>query len=194
MAEESEKQAPIRQGPRQRTVPPGDDRERLVCPECDWVVYENPKIVVGSVVHHDGRILLCRRAIEPRKGYWTLPAGYLELNEAVADGAAREAMEEAGADIEIEGLLAVYSIQRISQVQLIHRARLRDPTIQAGPESAAVGLFAWDDIPWDDIAFPSVVWALTQYREGADAPLGAPFTNPPGASEGLPPDGRPAGM
>jgi ADP-ribose pyrophosphatase YjhB (NUDIX family) len=187
-------QAAGQRGPRVRTVPEGDDRERLICPDCDWIVYENPKIVVGAVVHHGGRILLCKRAIAPRKGFWTLPAGYLELNETVVDGAAREAWEEARARIEIEGLLAVYSITRISQIQLIHRARLVDPAIDAGPESEQVGLFAWDEIPWDAIAFPSVVWALTQYRDSADGPLAAPYGNPAGAAEGLPPDGRPAGM
>ncbi len=153
-------------GPRLRTVPPGEDRERLVCPDCDYIVYENPKIVVGSVVAaDDGRILLCRRAIDPRKGYWTLPAGYMELNETTADGAIREAWEEARARIEIDCLLAVYNIPRISQVQMIYRARLAAPEIAAGPESLEVRLFAWDDIPWDELAFPSVVWALNEWRD-----------------------------
>lgn len=158
--------SPPHRGPRLRTVPPGEDRERLVCPDCDYIAYENPKIVVGSVVAaDDGRILLCRRAIEPRKGYWTLPAGYLELNETTMDGAVREAWEEARARIAIDCLLAVYNIPRISQVQMIYRARLTAPEIAAGPESAEVGLFAWDDIPWNDLAFPSVVWALNEYRD-----------------------------
>src|SRR5271156_4529673 len=109
-------------GPSSRAIPEGDDRERLVCVECGFVLYDNPKIVVGSVARWGDRILLCRRAINPRRGFWTLPAGYLELNEATAEGARREAQEEALADIAIDGLLAVYSIPRISQVQLIYRA------------------------------------------------------------------------
>ena len=124
-----------------KRIPEGDTRSRLVCDTCGFVRYENPKIVVGSVVAHEGRILLCRRAIDPRSGFWTLPAGYLELNETAAEGAAREAYEEAMARIEIDRLLAVYSIPRISQVQLINRARLLDADIKPGPESAEVGLF-----------------------------------------------------
>src|SRR5437763_12232462 len=122
-------------GPRVRGVPEGDNRERMICAECGFVLYDNPKIVVGSVARWGDRILLCRRAINPRRGFWTLPAGYLELNEATAEGARREAFEEALADIAIDGLLAVYSIPRISQVQLIYRAHLVRPDIAAGPES-----------------------------------------------------------
>src|SRR6266568_1451154 len=114
-------------GPSVRTVPDGDTRERMVCPDCGFVAYENPKIVVGSVVVSGDRFLLCRRAIEPRRGYWTLPAGYLEVNESTMAGAAREAFEEAHARISIDGLLAVYDIPRISQVQVIYRARLAEP-------------------------------------------------------------------
>jgi len=177
-------------GPRIRTVPEGDDRERLTCPDCGFIAYENPKIVVGSVVHHDGRILLGRRAIDPRRGFWTLPAGYLELGETPVEGARREAEEEARATIEIEGLLAVYAIRRISQVQLIHRARLLDPDrVAAGPESLEVGLFGWRDIPWTEIAFPSVVWALEAFRAVGTGPLGPPAGNPPDAEDGLAPAG-----
>lgn len=147
-----------------RRVPLGDDRERLICESCGFIHYENPKIVVGSVAHHGGRILLCRRSIPPREGYWTLPAGYLELGETPEAGAQREAWEEACARMEIEQLLGVYSITRISQVQLIYRARLVDANVAAGPESAEVDLFTWANIPWETIAFPSVHWALTDYR------------------------------
>ena len=108
---------------------------------------------------------LCRRAINPRRGFWTLPAGYLELNEATSAGAEREAWEEAQARLQIEGLLAIYDIPRISQVQLIYRARLLDDDVAAGIESLEVGLFGWDDIPWDELAFPSVRWALHHERE-----------------------------
>jgi ADP-ribose pyrophosphatase YjhB (NUDIX family) len=163
-----------------RAVPEGDDRERLVCADCGYVYYENPKVVVGAVATWEDRILLCRRAIHPRKGYWTLPAGYLELNEAAAEGAKREAYEEARADLEIDQLLAVYSIPRISQIQLIYRARLRSPEVSAGPESQEVGLFGWDEIPWEEIAFPSVHWALGHFAEVRGSDHFAPRVNPPG--------------
>lgn len=161
-----------------RKVPDGDSLERDVCATCGFVDYRNPKIVVGSVVVWGEKILLCKRAIEPRKGYWTLPAGYMELHETAEDGAAREAREEACADIEIERLLAVYSIPRISQVQLMFRAKLTHPDIAAGPESEAVGLYDWADIPWADLAFPSVSWALRHYSETKDRSDFAPFSNP----------------
>ena len=161
-------------------IPDGDNRTRQVCADCGFVNYENPKIVVGAVCHWGERILMCRRAINPRKGHWTLPAGFLELHETTTAGAAREAWEEARARIEIETLLAVYAVPRISQVQLMYRARLVTDDISAGPESLEVGLFELDKIPWDDIAFPSVRWALEHYREVGDAEHFAARTNPPG--------------
>ena len=169
----------------ERRQPEGDDRHRLVCRDCGFIQYDNPKVVVGSVTRWQGRILLCRRAINPRKGYWTLPAGYMELNETTLDGARREAREEACAEIEIERLIAVYNIPRLSQVQLIYAARLVTGTVDAGPESLEVALFDWADIPWGDLAFPSVRWALGHYHDGlsdqglirADYPVQA---NPPG--------------
>jgi ADP-ribose pyrophosphatase YjhB (NUDIX family) len=160
-------------------VPPGEDRPRLTCDACGFILYENPKIVVGSVVTWGERILLCRRAIEPRRGFWTLPAGYMELNETTEAGAAREAWEEAVADIEIDGLLAIYNIPRISQVQLIYRAHLKRAEFAVGPESQEVALFTWDEIPWHDLAFPSVHWALDHYRESLTQPILVPRTNPP---------------
>jgi ADP-ribose pyrophosphatase YjhB (NUDIX family) len=169
-----------RPGPSIRTIPDGDTHERLVCPDCGFISYDNPKIVVGSVVEWQERILLCRRAIPPRKGLWTLPAGYLELHETSVAGAAREAWEEARARIEIDALLAVYNIPRLSQVQLIYRARLAAPEVAAGPESVEVRLFSWEDIPWDDIAFPSVRWALGHHRRVRGENAFAPFANPPG--------------
>src|SRR5690606_12331636 len=116
-----------------------------VCDTCGFVDYQNPKVVVGSVASWDNRILLCRRAIEPRRGFWTLPAGYLELNESTTDGARREAWEEARARLEIDQLLAVYTILRLSQVQLIYRARLIVPEIEPGPETLECRLFAWEE-------------------------------------------------
>jgi ADP-ribose pyrophosphatase YjhB (NUDIX family) len=166
-------------GPTVRAIPDGDNRQRLVCPDCGFIQYENPKLVVGSVARWQDKLLLCRRAIPPRTGFWTLPAGYLELNETASDGAVREAWEEARARIAIDALLAVYNIPRISQVQLIFRAALMTPEIEAGPESAEVGLFRWDDIPWAEIAFPSVHWALRHWREVGDAREFTARTNTP---------------
>jgi ADP-ribose pyrophosphatase YjhB (NUDIX family) len=167
-----------------RRIPEGDDRERLTCPDCGHVAYENPKVVVGSVVAEGDTVLLCRRAIEPRAGFWTIPAGYMEMNETVEEGARREAWEEARARIALDGVLAVYSIARLGQVQVIFRARLAEPGFEAGPESLEVRRFAWAEIPWDDIAFPSVRWALHAWREGAP---GAVALNPPEDARGTRP-------
>jgi ADP-ribose pyrophosphatase YjhB (NUDIX family) len=177
----SEKARPIPPSPGQhfhRCVPEGDTIERYVCGRCGYIHYTNPKIVVGSVVAHDGLILLCRRAIEPRKGLWTLPAGFLEEHETPEDGARREAREEACAEIVLDALLAVYTVPHISQVQLMYRARLAKPDIAAGPESLDVRLFAWSDIPWEELAFPSVTWALRHYQETKHLSVFAPFANP----------------
>ncbi|MDQ0317226.1 NUDIX hydrolase [Amorphus orientalis] len=168
----------------QLRVPEGDDRERAVCRQCGFVAYENPKIVAGSVVRVGEKILLCRRAIEPRRGFWTIPAGYLELNESPEEAAVREAREEACADIRLGGLLSVYTIHRLSQVQLIYRSVLSGG-FAAGDESLEVALFSWSEIPWNDIAFPSVVWALTHDREVVEAGGIMPFANPDGATADL---------
>jgi ADP-ribose pyrophosphatase YjhB (NUDIX family) len=162
----------------ERRVPEGDTYERYICGQCGHIHYSNPKIVVGSVVALENRILLCRRAIEPRKGLWTLPAGFLEENETPEDGARREAREEACADIVIEALLAVYAVTHISQVQLMYRARLDAPVFAAGPESLEVSLFDWGEIPWAELAFPSVRWALADYEASKDMAVFAPFSNP----------------
>jgi len=121
-------------------VPEGDDHERHVCDSCGWIHYVNPKIVVGAVCTWKDKLLLCRRAIEPRRGYWTIPAGYMEENETTQEGAAREAREEACASIEVGALLGVYNIPRISQVHMIYRAALTSPDIAAGVESLEVSL------------------------------------------------------
>lgn len=151
-------------------TPDGDDRPRRVCDHCGFVDYVNPRIVAGAVVAEGERLLVCRRAIAPQRGFWTLPAGYMEVGESVEEAARREAREEACAAIAIEGLLAVYTILRISQVQLFFRARLISAA-SPGPESLEVGLFGWSDIPWDALAFPSVRWALEDWRAWT---LGAP--------------------
>lgn len=160
-------------------IPDGDDKTRSVCRQCDFIDYQNPKIVAGSVVVKDGKILLCKRAIEPRKGYWTLPAGFMELGESVEEAAMREAQEEALADITIDRLLAVYSVPRIGQVQVMYRATL-EGDFGIGPESEEVALYDWADIPWSDLAFPTVVWALTHFAETRGSDVFAPFANPPG--------------
>ena len=164
-----------------RQVPEGDTHERSVCDTCGFIDYVNPKIVVGSVATWEDRILICRRAIEPRLGFWTLPAGYLEVGETVEAGAMREAREEANADISLETVLAVYSIPRISQVQIMFRAALNSPDVSAGQESLDVRLVTFDEIPWDELAFPSVHWALTHFREVLGKDVFVPFSNPEGA-------------
>src|SRR5262245_3734994 len=146
-------------------VPAGDNRPRQVCDGCGFVDYVNPRIVVGAVCTWEDKVLLCRRAIEPRRGFWTMPAGFLEERESVEEGAAREAMEEAGADIEVGPLLGVWSVPRISQVHMMFVARLRSPNVSAGEESLEARLLDWRDIPWDDLAFPSVVAALRRFDE-----------------------------
>jgi ADP-ribose pyrophosphatase YjhB (NUDIX family) len=167
-----------------RRVPDGDNRERLVCDDCGYILYDNPKIVVGAVCTWEDRILLCRRAIEPRTGFWTMPAGFLELSESCEEGASREAWEEAEARLDIDCLLAVYSIPRISQVQIIYRARLLTPQVAPGPESQEVRLFGWDEIPWDDLAFPSVHWSLRHFHQTREQKTFPAFAAPPG--QGIP--------
>lgn len=161
-----------------RRMPDGDTQQRLVCGTCGHVAYENPKIVVGSVVRVGEGYLLCRRAIEPRRGYWTVPAGYLELNETPEDGARREAREEASAELALDGLLAHYAVPHLSQVQLIYRATLGRPDFAPGPESLEVQVFAFSDIPWNDLAFPTVRWMLLHDRAQAAGLCQGPFTNP----------------
>ncbi len=165
----------------ERRIPEGDDHERMVCADCGHIDYQNPKVVVGTVVTRDDKILMCRRAIEPRRGFWTLPAGYLELGETLEEGASREAMEEARASISIEGILCVFSVARIGQVQVIFRGGFADagtPSFSAGIESLEVALFAWDQIPWNEIAFPTVHWALNAWAACRSGPLGIPAGNP----------------
>jgi ADP-ribose pyrophosphatase YjhB (NUDIX family) len=171
--------------------PDGDLLERDVCERCGFVDYQNPKVVVGSAVLHGSKILMCKRAIEPRKGYWTLPAGYLELYETTEEGARREAMEEACAKIEIDRVLAVFSLAHISQIQVLYRAKLIDPNVAAGPESEEVALFEWDEIPWKEIAFPSVIWTLAALKTNWDRNDFPPAHNPPEGRFEFPPEGPP---
>lgn len=161
-------------------VPDGDTLKRDVCDHCGFINYVNPKIVVGSVVDVGGKILMCRRAIEPRLGFWTLPAGYMERGETTIEAAMREAYEEAHAEIRIKDLLAVYNIPRISQVQLMYRAELIGGSYGVGEESLEVTPFDWADIPWTELAFPSVYWALTHYKSVMGEAGIIPFGNPEG--------------
>ncbi len=163
--------------------PAGDTSTREVCDHCGFVDYRNPKIVVGSVVTHEGRYLLCRRAIEPRYGFWTVPAGYLELGETPEEGARREAREEATADLSIAGLMAVYTVRHLSQVQLIFRAELVGGQFAPGEESLECALFAFGEIPWDELAFPTVRWMLEHHHALGDGPINNPATNPDGAAD-----------
>src|SRR5690349_1688030 len=134
-------------------VPPGDNRERAVCPACGEIHYENPLNVVGTLPVWQDKVLLCRRAIEPRYGLWTLPAGFMELGETTEEGALRETVEEAGARVELEGLYSMLNVVRVGQVHLFYRARMLDIDFMPGPESLEARLFAEDEVPWDEIAF-----------------------------------------
>ena len=161
------------------TIPPDDNRLRHVCPQCGVVHYENPKLVVGSIpvwdLHGQTRVLLCRRAIEPRLGYWTLPAGFMENGETTAAAACRETEEEASARIALHGLFSMLNVAHVNQVHLFYRATLLDLNFSAGTESLDVALFAEAEIPWDEIAFPTIAETLRRFfadlprvRAGAD--------------------------
>lgn len=144
-------------------VPPGDTLERHVCNACHVIHYQNPRMVVGCIVEWDDRVLLCRRAIEPRHGLWTVPAGYLEKGETVEQGAERETLEEANARVEIGPLYAVYNIPHIGQVYMLFRARLLDASVHPGAETLEVGLYTETEIPWDQLAFATVRNTLQHY-------------------------------
>jgi len=146
-------------------IPPGDDRPRHVCDNCGTIFYSNPKIVAGCIPQWQEQLLLCRRAIEPRSGLWTLPAGFMENGESTAQAAARETLEEANARVEMGDLFAYLNIPALNQVYVIFLARLLDLDYSAGAESLEVRLFHEHEIPWDAIAFPSIEHALRLYYE-----------------------------
>ena len=146
-------------------VPPGDNRPRHVCPDCGNIHYFNPKMVVGTVPEREGLVLLCLRAIEPRLGYWTLPAGFMEVGETMEEGACREAHEEANANLRIDGLYTLFSIPHIDQVHVYFRAGLLDRDFHPGEESLDVRLFREDEIPWGELAFPVVHKTLELWFE-----------------------------
>lgn len=141
----------------------GDLKERAVCPACTTIHYENPLNVVGTVPYWGEQVLLCKRNIEPRWGKWTLPAGFMELHETVAEGAARETLEEAGAQFEMEGLFSLVNVARVGQVHFFYRARLLSPIFDPGQETLEARLFSEDEIPWDEIAFMTVKETLRRY-------------------------------
>lgn len=150
--------------PVEQTVPSGDNRQRYVCPSCGTVHYQNPLIVIGCVPEQDGRILLCKRSIEPRYGYWTLPAGFMELGETLQEGAARETLEEACARVEIGRLFASVDVIHAGQVHFFFHAKLIGGH-SAGEESLETALVTIDEIPWSDLAFKSVEFALRKFVE-----------------------------
>jgi ADP-ribose pyrophosphatase YjhB (NUDIX family) len=147
-----------------RKLPDGDTHERWVCDECGRIHYQNPLVVVGCIPERDGKILLCKRAIEPRYGYWTVPAGFMELGESTVHGAIRETLEEACAEVEIGHLFAVVDVIDAGQVHLFYTAKLTSD-FSAGTESLEVAMFGEDEIPWNDIAFHSGHYALKKYFE-----------------------------
>ena len=157
--------------PASRRVPPGDSLARDVCDACGSIHYSNPKLVLGSIPEWQGRLLLCRRAIEPRYGYWTLPAGFMENGETAGAAAARETLEEAGAHIELLQPFSMVSVPYVNQVHVFYRARLLDLEFKPGIESLEVALFEEAKVPWKDIAFRTV--GLTLKHWFADRARGA---------------------
>ena len=159
-------------------VPPDDNRDRLVCGDCGWIHYENPRIIVGAVVRSGTNLLFCRRAIRPRYGYWTVPGGFMELGESPEDGAKREVFEEAGATVEIRALLGIYAVPRIGQVHLMYLADLVGNEFRAGDESLDVQLFpaTAEGIPWEDLAFPVNHWTLRDFLSLEGRDVLQPFT------------------
>jgi len=146
-------------------VPEGDFLPRHVCENCRTIHYVNPKLVVGSVPEYEGRILICKRGIEPRIGYWTIPAGFMENDETLEAGAAREAVEEARVQVEIGSLLLLANVTSARQVHVFFRSRMLTPHFATTHESLEVKLVEASEIPWDDLAFPSTEYALRRYVE-----------------------------
>ncbi len=146
-----------------QAVPKGDNRLRHICTHCEIIHYQNPKIVAGTLPVHEGKILLCKRAIEPRLGFWTLPAGFMENQETTSEAALRETLEEAEATVELDGLYTVINVPQIDQVHIFFRAHLINNHFGAGEETLETKLFSPEDIPWDEISFPTVFETLKQY-------------------------------
>lgn len=159
-----------------RAIPADDDRERYICPACGRIHYENPKVVVGCIPEWENRILLCRRNIEPQKGKWTLPAGYLENAETVSEGAQRETLEETGISVKNLSPYLLIDITQISQIYLMFRGQMQTPDFKTTAESSEVVLMHEEEIPWDEIAFRAIEKTLRYYFK--DRPTGCfPFRN-----------------
>lgn len=159
--------------PTAQEVPAGDNLMRDVCTACGEIHYDNPRILAGTLPVHDGRILLCERAIEPRTGYWTLPCGFLEAGESAEEGAARETMEEAGAIVTIERLFTAFSLPHVNQVYLLYLSTLETDALDPGPESLDARFFQPNEIPWARIAFRAIEFSLDHYVNGDRAAMHA---------------------
>ena len=146
-------------------IPEEDNRIRAVCDACNTIHYENPKIIVGSVATYKNQILLCRRAIEPKFGFWTLPAGYMELNESTSEGAMRETVEESGANIKLKRLFAIHDLPFLNQVHIFFLAEMTSPKLDPGSETLEARLFTVDEIPWSELAFKTVGKTLEFFIE-----------------------------
>jgi len=144
-------------------IPDGDNRQRTICEQCHTIHYDNPKVIVGCLPVWEDRVLLCKRAIEPRYGLWTLPAGFMEHGESTEQGAMRETWEEAQAKVEDLHVHSLFSVLHITQVYIIYRARLSSLDFAAGIESLEVALFKQQDIPWDGLAFPAITQSLQDF-------------------------------
>ena len=169
-------------------LPQGDSRARHVCSECGEIHYQNPKIVTGCIPEWEDRILLCRRAIQPRHGFWTLPAGFMENGESAQQGAARETMEEANAKVRIVQLYATFNLPHIDQVYMLFRGQLLDTGFSPGEESLETCLYRESEIPWDELAFAVVRETLVHYfsdrKQGAFVPRVGDIHRSPGAERG----------
>nr|XP_043610081.1 nudix hydrolase 23, chloroplastic [Erigeron canadensis] len=159
-------------GPTKYVIPEGEEKERAVCTLCGKILYENPKMVVGCLIEHDNKILLCKRNIQPSYGLWTLPAGYMEVGESATEGAVRETWEEAGAKVEVLSTFAQLDIPLIGQSYIIFLAKLLTPHFSPGPESSDCRLFALDEIPYESLSFSSMLVTLNLYIE--DIKVGKP--------------------
>lgn len=149
----------------EQRIPQGDNRHRYVCVSCETIHYQNPRIVAGTVPMLNDQVLLCRRAIEPRYGYWTLPAGFMENSETTLEAAKRETLEEALAEVQVDDLYSIIHVPHIDQVHMFYRATLTSDRYGAGEESLETQLFSLDEIPWDELSFPTVRRTLELFLE-----------------------------
>jgi ADP-ribose pyrophosphatase YjhB (NUDIX family) len=149
--------------PVESRIPAGDSRERDVCGQCGAIHYVNPKLVLGTIPVWEGKVLLCKRAIEPRLGYWTLPAGYMETGETTAQGALRETLEESGANVSLGPLFTMIDVPHVEQIHAFFLADMVDPGFAAGAESLEVRMFSEEEIPWGDLAFPTISRTLKYF-------------------------------